>query len=395
MPDSLLLLLVASAIGIGWFLGRQEHRTKPPPGIQVGSNVGSPEYFSSLSYLLRDKSEDEVDEFVRSLTVSPQTIETHLALGGLFRRRGEADKAIQIHQKALESPWLETPWPVRLKIELARDYMAAGLLDRAESLLLEVGNSDLMLEQEESLHLLLEIYQQERDWEQAIQISRELLKRGHQHVCVPLAHFYCEIAEEACAAGSEDRARKKIQQALEQDAKCARAVLLLGQIEMQAGNLNAAAAAYESVLRVDANYVPEIIEPLGECYQELGDEEKLIAFLRRCLDENPSISAVLALADLLRKDGDDVLVSHFIAGQLKRRPSVRGLTHLIDVQLNNAEGPARESLEILRGLTRQLVQRRPVYRCNRCGFGGKELHWQCPGCKNWSSVTRIQGIDGE
>lgn len=395
MPDALLLMLIASAIGIGWFLGRQERGNRTAPRVQLGSSVGTPEYYSSLSYLLRDKSEDEVEEFVRSLTVSPQTIETHLALGGLFRRRGEADKAIQIHQKALESPWLETPWPVRLKMELARDYMAAGLLDRAEALLQEVGDSDLMIEQEESLHLLLEIYQQQRDWEQAIQISRELVKRGHEDIRVPLAHFYCEIAEEACAAGSDDRARKKIQQALEQDPKCARAVLLLGRIEMSASQFAEAAEAYESILRVDANYVPEIIEPLSECYQELGDENRLVAFLRRCLDENPSISAVLALAELLKKDGDDTLVAHFIAGQLKRRPSVRGLTHLIDVQLSNAEGPARESLEILRGLTQQLVQRRPVYRCNRCGFGGKELHWQCPGCKNWSSVTRIQGIDGE
>ncbi len=391
MGDFLLLATIASAVGIGWWLGRVERR---PAGGKL--NVPAPQdYSAGLSYLLRDKSDDEVEAFVRTLAVSPQTLETHLALGGLFRRRGEADKAIHIHEAVLESPWLESPWPSRVKIELARDYMAAGLLGRAETLLREVDDAGFEMEREEALHLLLEVYQQERDWEHAIPTAQSLLRDGRHEVAPVLAQFYCEIAGEALAAGNHERVRRKLQQALEQDPSCARASLLLGELEVREGNLRTAAHALERILEQDPEFVSECIDTLVHCYQELGEEESLIAFLRRCIDEHPSISAVLALADILDKDGDERLTAHFVAGQLQRRPSIRGLKRLIDLQLQVSDVAARESLEILRGLTAQLLAQKPVYRCRHCGFAGRELHWQCPGCKHWGSVKPIQGLEGE
>lgn len=391
MGDLLLLATIASAVGIGWWLGRVE-RGRANATLRT---TAPQDYSAGLSYLLRDKSDDEVEAFVRTLAVSPQTLETHLALGGLFRRRGEADKAIHIHEAVLESPWLESPWPSRVKIELARDYMAAGLLGRAETLLREVDEAGFEMERQEALHLLLEVYQQERDWEHAIPTAQALLAAGRHEVAPVLAQFYCEIAAEALAAGNHERVRRKLEQALEQDPKCTRASLLLGDLESREGNLRKAAHALERVLEQDPEFVSECIDPLVHCYQELGEEESLIAFLRRCIDEHPTISAVLALADILDKDGDQRLTAHFVAGQLHRRPSIRGLKRLIDLQLHGSEGAARESLEILRGLTAQLLAQKPVYRCRQCGFAGRELHWQCPGCKHWGSVRPIQGLEGE
>ncbi len=392
--DLLLLPLLMLAIGIGWWLGQQEKKKAPQSHTMIDAD-GRVHYAPGLAYLLRDKSHDEVESFVRSLAVSPHTLDTHLALGGLFRRRGESDKAIQIHQNLLESAALEAPWPARIKVELAMDYRAAGILGRAEDLLGEVYDHGGPAEQVEALLQLLEIYQQESDWEHAILTATRLLKRGHAEVAMVLAHFYCEIAEEALAAGNEARVRQKLRQALSVDPRCARAYLLRAELEKRLENYPAAVADLELLEERAPEFFSEGIGRLVHCCQEGGMEERLVGILRRSVEARPTVSAVLALAEILRKDGDDHLVTHFIAGQLRRRPSIRGLRQLIELQLGTAQESARESLEILLGLTSQLLEAKPVYRCHHCGFSGKELHWRCPGCKEWGRIHPIQGLEGE
>ncbi len=392
--DLMLLPVLVIAIGIGWWLGHQERqRERSQPRVPAAER--GIDYAPGLAYLLRDKSHDEVESFVRSLAVSTHTIDTHLALGSVFRRRGESDKAIQIHQNVLESPELKDPWPARVKVELALDYQAAGILGRAEDLLQEVYDNAPAAEQDEALQQLLVIYQQESDWEHAILTATRLLKRGHADVAPVMAHFYCEIAVEALAAGNQARVRQKLRQARAADPHCARAYLLGAELESREENYPAAVDELELLLEMAPDFVSESIGKLVHCCNEGGMEERLVATLRRCVEDRPTVSAVLALADILRKEGDDKLVVHFIAGQLKRRPSIRGLRQLIELQLGSAHASARESLEILLGLTDQLLEQKPAYRCQHCGFSGHELHWRCPGCKEWGRVRPIQGLEGE
>lgn len=392
--DLLLLPLLVLAIGIGWWLGRTDRQRLETPQALRQTDAGL-EYHPGLSYLLRDRSHDEVESFVRSLAVSLQTIDTHLALARVFRRRGESDKAIQIHQNVLESPNLERPWPDRVKLELARDYLAAGILGKAEELLLDVYDHAPPAEQEDALTQLLDIYQQESDWEHAILTATRLIKRGHGEARVALAHHYCEIGEEALAAGNASRVRQKLRQALAADEQCARAYLLAAELESREGNYVAAVDELEKLLNQAPDFFSECIERLVHYCHEGGLEERLVSLLRRCVEEHPSVSAVLALAEILRKDGDEKLVAHFIAGQLRRRPSIRGLRQLIELQVARADPDARESLEILLKLADQLLEAKPVYRCGHCGFAGRELYWFCPSCKSWGRVRPIQGLEGE
>lgn len=392
--DFVLLPLLVLAIGIGWWLGHHEGRRAETPRL-VSAPDRRMEHAPGLAYLLRDKSRDEVESFVRSLAVNAQTMDTHLALGSVFRRRGEADKAIQIHQNVLESPGLPVPWPARVKLELALDYLAAGILGRAEDLLLEVYDQGPEAEQVEALVQLLDIYQQESDWEHAILTATRLDRRGHAEVRPALAHFFCEIATEAMAAGNDARVRQKLRQAEAADPHCPRIYLLRADLESRSADFPAAVDALDQLAERAPDFFSEAVGRLVHCCHEGGMEDRLVATLRQCVEEHPSVSVVLALADILHRDGDDRLVAHFIAGQLKRRPSIRGLRQLIDLQMTSAHASARESFEILLGLTDQLLEAKPVYRCQHCGFSGRELHWRCPGCKGWGHIRPIQGLEGE
>ena len=390
MALELLFLLLPVAALSGWWVGKR--RMLSSPTLKLTPQF-STQYFQGLNYLINEQPDKAIDVFIKMLEVDCETVETHFTLANLFRRRGEVDRAIRIHQNLIARPTLSQEQRAQALYELGLDYMRAGILGRAEGLFLELVEDHAKNVQ--ALEQLIDIYQQEKDWDKAITTLQKYITvtgRGQQSV---IAQYYCELAEDARYAGDFDRATKMLRQALASDKGCVRASILEGKYATEKGDLKVALRAYKRVEHQDLDYLPEIIEPLIECSRKIGKLDEIVEYLNNILVEHGGISVMLALAEIIRQRDGDQVAANFITEQLRKKPSVRGLHRLIELNLSMSHGDARENLLILRDLTTKLLKNRSIYKCNQCGFSGKSLHWHCPGCKSWNSIKPIQGVEGE
>jgi lipopolysaccharide biosynthesis regulator YciM len=397
-----LFLLVFTAIACGWLLGRFAGGHPAMPG--GAANVYR-HYFRGLNYLLNDRSDEAIDTFVDTLEVTKETLETHVALGNLMRRKGEVERAIRIHQNLLARPNLPPLQLQQAHLELARDYISAGLYDRAERLLRDLVQSSEEL-RAVSLRHLVEIYQAERDWAKAIETATRLLPRRNLFLSAPdpdpelegaIAHFHCELAQHALEKNEFEGARAHLKQALIRDAKCVRASLLSGLLEYRAGQFQAAIDALQQVPKQNPALVPESLDTLRACYDALGQREQLVGYLRECLGKYPSTRLVLAIGEELALRDSPTAANAFISEQMRIRPTLRGLLALMAAQRepSPAGDPADANQDMLQALLQKLVLSKPAYQCHRCGFSGRQIHWLCPSCKQWNTVQPIGGAEGD
>ncbi len=387
--ELLLALLLPVAAISGWWVAKRSNQ----PSNSGGRSELSAEYFTGLNYLLNEQPDKAVDVFVKMLEVDSETVETHLALGNLFRRRGEGDRAIRIHQNLIARPTLTKEQRAQALLELGKDYMRAGFLDRAENLFLELV--DDRFHRASALAHLSDIYQQEKDWEKAILTARKIEAVTGKRMSAVSAQFCCELAEIASNRGEKKLALKTLKRALSYDKNCVRANMLTGQIEKETNNYKAAIRSYKQIEHQDPTFVSEIIEPMFECHQALSLVDEMEVYLRHVLIRLGGTSALLALAEIVCMKRGEYAAAQTIIQYLKNKPSVKGLDRLIEYNLVGSEGAARENLQILKDLTSKLVDRYPIYKCDNCGFTGRTLHWQCPTCRTWNSTKPIQGIEGE
>ncbi|MEN8204994.1 MAG: lipopolysaccharide assembly protein LapB [Pseudomonadota bacterium] len=387
--QDLIWFLLPVAAAFGWFAAK---RSKGRAGSCSDSILGA-DYIKGLNYLLNEQQDKAIDVFIRMLEVNSDTVETHLALGNLFRKRGEVDRAIRIHQNLIARSSLNSEQRSDAVLELGHDYMKAGLFDRAEGLFRELIDSNVHLST--VLPLLLDIYQQEKDWENAIGIAGQMGFVGEQPAKAVIAQFYCELAENACAGENVEGASSLLKKASEYNPHCARARLIMGNIARQRGDYQLALDAYEQVAERDIELLPEILDDMQDCHEQLDSVDTFIDYLHEAIIRYAGISPVLTLTDIMRSDEGSESAAMFIAGELGKRPSVRGLSRFIDLSLSRSEGAAHETLLILKNMSDQLLENKPVYKCRECGFCGKALHWQCPGCKHWNTIKPIHGVEGE
>lgn len=383
-------LLLPAAAWSGWFVARRNRENQ----VQPNSNQLSREYVVGLNYLLNEQPDKAVDLFIKLLEVDSETVETHLALGSLFRRRGEVDRAIRIHQNLIARPQLSLFQRKESLMALGQDYMSAGVFDRAERIFLEVV--DLVGEHEvSSLRGLLAIYQQEKAWEKALDIIKKFEASTSSDMSVQAAHYYCEIASIALKENMPEKALQSIKQALSEDKKSVRASLMLAEIEMQKGRFKQAIKALMKVPEQDPEFFNEIIEPLVHCHRELDSMDECIDYLEQKLPEHPRASVIFVIGDYLsREKGVDFAID-FVSSHLGRHPTIRGLNRLIHWHLDSAHGKVRDKLQMLHAITSKFLENKPVYRCGQCGFGGHLLHWHCPSCKAWGRTKPIHGLEGD
>lgn len=384
-----LLLLVPAAFASGWFSARRAAVQRS--GMRV-SELSS-DYFRGLNYLLNEEQDKAIEVFLKLAEYNRDTVETHLALGNLFRRRGEVDRAIRLHQHLVSRPGLSEAMKTVALLELGEDYMRAGLLDRAEALFCDLVAMNAHAPS--ALRHLVAIYQHERDWHKAIDHARRLEAMTGEDESPLIAQFYCELAEQSRQHGALAEAREYVGHAFDCQADCVRAYMLTGRLHAEANEYAQAVDAYEAAIEADVAFVPEILPPLLNSYARSRQMERAELFLRDILARYNGISPVLALTRIYQqRDGERAGID-FLTSQLRQRPSVRGLMALIDATMDKIEGEARENFLILRDLTRKLLEGQAMYRCSRCGFGAKAHHWQCPSCKSWSTIRPIHGVANE
>lgn len=392
--DYLLIIPLFVAVGAGWWLGRFQLLQKQ--SLESSRNDLSTEYFIGLDHLINENTDEAIESFIRALEINSDTIPAHLALAKLLRRKGDVDRAVGIHQKLLARPDLPPAVYLRIQMALARDYDALGLLDRAENLLREIIQHATDVEyRRQALTLLIKLYEKEREWQYALDSASQLLSIDLVDIQHELAHYCCELALVTQKAGDLSAAERHLRQALVYDKSCCRASLIRAQMQMAQSRWRAAIKSLKQVAQQNALFVSETIAPLSECYRALKGEADFEAYLRHCLGRVPSTTVIIAYAEIIRQQQDVYAAGKFLTEELKKRPSVKGFNRLIDMHIEYGSSSTRQSLSVLRGLTGQLEQSKPIYQCNHCGFAGRLLHWQCPSCKQWGTTGPIQGLEGE
>jgi len=388
MTEALLIALLPLAVYVGWWMARSIERRASARHRQLFSN----QYFQGLNYLLNEQPDKAIQVFLELAEVNQDTVETHMALGSLFRRRGEVDRAIRFHQNIIAKPGLKAEQRTQALLELGEDYMKAGLLDRAELLFSELIESDAHTPA--ALRSLLEIYQQEKDWEKALEQAQRLEQSSGEHMGNMMAHFCCEIAENALAENNYEEARRQLRQARRHDPRCIRSRFILARIVSHEGDPKRAIDLYEEIAELDRDYIPELLEDYVAVAEDAGQAARAREKLEEWSQDYSGISLVLKLADQLSEEEGGDAAGRFLVDTLTNKPSVRGLDRLIELRF---EGhlKAEASDEILKAVTSRLMARQPSYRCNHCGFSGQTHHWQCPSCRLWSTTKKIHGVLGE
>jgi len=383
MIDWPLYLACLSALAIGFALGyrytKQSDKNSP-------SRIDG-HYFKGLNFLLNEQPDAAIDSFISALEVNSETLETHLALGKLLRKRGEVDRAIRIHQNLLARPGLTLLQAQQAQYELATDFAKSGLFDRAEGLLSELVSKDGPYKVK-GLERLLEVYRDEKEWEQGLEVLQKLsgsrLSRSYDDWAHIRAHFCCELAEEGIQSKQYKEVRIWLKLALSYDKQHVRAGLLLGRLEIATGNAVKGIIQLRKLVDQRSDYISEAIPCLTDAYQQLGDIEGYRSLLATLDDRHTSV--FLAMSDVIERQDGHLAAAEYIAQKVVDQPSDLGLHKLLDYYLSFSEGKAHDYLSSLKVVMDQLVSNTVFYQCKHCGFSGKQLHWLCPSCKTWGSL---------
>ncbi len=380
------LLVVPVAFAFGWVAARYDLKTL----LSESANLPR-SYFRGLNFLLNEQPDQAIDAFIEVVKLDPETIELHFALGNLFRRRGETDRAIRVHQNLLSRTDLPVNERDHALFELGQDFLKAGLLDRAEETfgLLQTGDYALGAQR-----ALLTIYEIEKDWNKSIDAARRLETMGAESLDKEIAQFHCELAQEALQQNKPDEAHRQLDFALRANPQNVRATILFGDVDAAAGEADKAIAHWQRVEEQNPAYLPLVAEKLMKAYETLGRAEDGADRLTEWVDRYPSndlldvgYQYVAALRGLE--------AAHTLARtQMQKSPNLAGMTRLLEAQQASAEEPRRSELELMRALIRQRTKNLPRYTCQNCGFRARLFYWQCPGCSGWETYAprRVEPI---
>jgi len=377
-------LLLAGA-GFGYLWGRW--RGVEPDDGDRSETAGSPAYFRGLYHLLNEQPDQAIDAFLDVARVEPETVDAHLALGNLFRRRGEVDRALRIHQNLIARPNLNRDQRDHAMYQLGLDYQKAGLLDRARQVFSELveGNKEYV----PALEALTEITEQEREWGEALKWRQQLAKiRGHgDTVAVSLIH--CEMASEALSRNDLGKAQQHLRRAFGVDRTCVRASILAGQLHTLKGNDRKAAREWERIARQKLQHLVLVLDELVAAYHRMGEEPALQRFLRSTLAqaEHPALFAAL-VAHLAREVGAQEALEQVEAGLRHHPESAELVNSFVGMWKDQQEGSTgcEEVLEVVQPYLDRARSRQSRFACTQCGFKSGYMQWKCPQCRQWGTL---------
>ncbi|HWU84382.1 MAG TPA: lipopolysaccharide assembly protein LapB [Rhodocyclaceae bacterium] len=371
------LLALPVFFGLGWVAARidikqlvQESRALPRS------------YFKGLNFLLNEEPDKAIEAFIEAARVDPETIELHFALGNLFRRRGEADRAIRVHQNLVERDTLTDEQRLHALAELGQDFLKLGLLDRAEDIFVKLRGTS---RDEEALRVLLEIYQQEKEWQKAIEIAKLLPGHAGHEWIREVANFHCELAADALLAGEPAKAMSCLEQALAVNRKCTRASILQGDMAMQQGDPAAAIEHWKRIEQQNPVYLALVAGKLMEAYRQLGKEAIGVQLLRNYLEHYSSLDLLDAVFQAEIANANPAGAYVLVRDELRRNPTLLGLDKLLEAQLLSADAERRGDLELMKNLVHNHTRRVARYRCDNCGFKARQFYWRCPACGGWET----------
>lgn len=367
--------------GLGWLAARIDIRHLVRESRSLPQS-----YFKGLNFLLNEQPDKAIEAFIEVVKVDPETVELHFALGSLFRRRGEYDRAIRMHQHLLERADLGPEQRAAALFELGQDYLKAGILDRAEEVFQRQSEGGGGGNAGEARRFLLEIYQQEKEWDKAVAMARRLEAESGTSRAREISHFLCELAATDATHSRPDAARARLEAALEANRKSVRASIQLGDLERAAGNLEAAIGNWKRVEQQNPAYLALVAQRLLGAHRDAGRLEEGLTLLTGYLERYPSLDLLdTVFRTTLEARGAEAAYK-LVRDELRRNPTLLGLDRLLEAQIVAAASPdRRRDLELVRNLVHSHTQRLARYRCESCGFKARQFHWLCPGCGAWES----------
>jgi lipopolysaccharide biosynthesis regulator YciM len=377
-----LFLLLALA---GWAMGRFGERDteEPAPPLNI-------DYLKGLNFLLNEQTDQALEHFLKMVRVDDKTIETHFALGSLFRRRGEVDRAIRIHQNIIARPDLASEQRDQALYSLAKDYLGAGLLDRAEKLFVRLAQGSRY--QVQALESLGGIYEQEREWDKAIDASQRLEVLGGRSLALQIAHYNCELAEAAVAKNDYVLARQFVKRAQSGRPRTMRGALTRAHIARDTDDNKTALKLYHRIIDENTYLIAEALPEIVSIYVRENQTAKLQSALEALLKKNPERSSLVAYTAIVNDLGGIPVIDECVEQYMLNEPTLGEFVELQQLSEGDS-GSSDSALAKVRRALSKLASATPRYQCQECGFSSQRLLWQCPSCRNWETqrpASRVQ-----
>jgi len=371
------LLGFPAFFGLGWLAARVDLKHLLSESRSVPKS-----YFRGLNFLLNEEPDKAIEAFVEVVKVDPETVELHFALGSLFRRRGESDRAIRMHRNLLERSDLGDEQRLLALHELGQDYLKAGLLDRAEEAFGRLRNTPMRVD---ALHFLLEIFQQEKEWEKAIEAARELESVGGASRQKEISHYLCELASSEVTRSRPEQAQLHLAEAIAVNRKCVRANVILGDIYVNSGAFESAIDAWQRIEQQQPAYMSLVAQRLVDAHGHLGHMERGLTLLCGYLERYPSLDMLdVAFQTTLDVSGANAAY-RLVKEELRRSPTLLGLDRLLEAQILSASVEKRGDLELIRNLVHGHTRHIARFRCDACGFKARQFYWHCPAFGGWET----------
>ncbi len=380
-----LFLLLPVAYLFGWLKGRSHTSSEN----RDSSHTLSSDYFKGLNYLLSDQQDRALPVFLQLVQVDNETIDTHLAIATIYRRRGNYDKAIEIHQNLIAKPSLSAKYRSKALLELGRDYLTAGLFDRAEGLFNDVIKNGFY--DQEARQFKLTIYQQEKEWSEAIDVAKILIQNGDSSLKTLIAQFYCELSEQFFQKGNLKQAELSVKDALAYDSNCIRALISRVRNAISLKRYKEAIRYIKQIQQTDSDYFPAILPYCIKSYRELGKLNELIEYLRVVEKQNINLNMMDAIADLLSEIKDDEAAQNYLQEQLSLAPNINGLASFAMLINKQSNSSCNSHFQEIQKVIESMKNKSDQYQCNKCGYTSGKLNWQCPSCHVWGETKPVIG----
>ena len=371
------LLGIPVFFALGWLAARVDIRQ-----LVSESRTLPRGYFKGLNFLLNEQPDKAIDAFIEIVRLDPETADMHFALGNLFRRRGETERAIRVHQNLLSRPDLPQEQKVHAEYELGMDYLKAGLLDRAEETFNKLIDTQYAVQ---ARRALLEIFQREKEWPRAIEAALGLQESGAGSRQKEIAQFYCELAQDALVHMHPEDALPLLEKSLQADRTNVRATMLIGDAQLAQGDAEGALLTWRRVEQLSVPHVALVAQRMMDGYRKVGRPQEGVNLLKSYLEQASSIDLIeVVYKAVLELDGVDA-AKQLVSEELRRTPTLLGLDKLLEARLMDAPANLVPELSMVKNLVHGYTQKLARYQCSHCGFKARQFYWHCPGCSRWET----------
>ena len=373
------LLSIPVFFGLGWLAARIDikHLLSESRSLPEG-------YFKGLNFLLNEQPDKAIDTFIEIVKLDPETADLHFALGSLFCRRGEIERAIRVHQNLLSRPDLSRDRQEHALYELGQDFLRAGLLDRAEETFNRLIETTYGVQARRSL---LEIYQRVKEWPRAIDAAYGLQESGAGGRQREISQFYCEMAHEELVKPQPEAALRLLDKAISVNRMNVRASILTGDAWLASGDTERALLAWRQIERQSLQHVVLVAQRIMDGYHAVGRPQEGFNLLKSWLAEASSIDLLeVMFKNLVELEGGDSAYQ-LVRDELWRTPTLLGLDKLLEARLLIARSDSLPELAMVKDLVHGYALKLARYQCGQCGFKARQFYWQCPGCNRWETYS--------